>query len=124
MLNTEDTSLVIHYSGAVQKNTALLDGEPLWKRVPTHDSDGNVYSDFMMIIPGLRNFDPEHLGSVVTKIESVLKGYQKHIILADLNLKLNILWVTVKPNIGVTSEIASLIHHVVPEAKLVAQHRS
>ena len=124
MVNTENKSLVVHCTNAMHKNTMLLDIEPLWKRVPTRDSDGNFYNDFMMIIPGLRNFDPEHLHSIVNKVESILKAYQKHIVLADLNLKLNVLWVTVKPNFGLTTEIASLIHHVVPEAKLVAQHRA
>ncbi len=42
--------------------------------------------------------------------------------MADLNLKINVLWVTVQPRLGLSTEIASLIHHAVPEAKLVSQH--
>lgn len=124
MLKTEKTTLVVHRINAMTKNAPLLEAEPLWKRVPTRDSAGKLYNDFMMYIPGLRNFEVGRLHSIVNKIEKVLNGYQKNIVLADLNLKLNILWVTIKPDNGLTVEIASLIHHVVPEAKLVAQHRA
>lgn len=96
--------------------------EPLWKRVPTRDQAGNAYNDFMMVIPGLRNFEPSYLREIVHKIEVVLKRYEKKIVLADLNLKINVLWVTLQPCIGLSTEIAALIHHVVPEAKLVSQH--
>ena len=96
--------------------------EPLWKRVPTRDHTGKPYADFMMLIPGLKNFEPFYLRETINKVETVLKIYEKDIILADLNLKINVLWVTLKPNIGLSSEIAALIHHVVPQAKLVSQH--
>ena len=52
---------------------------------------GQAYSDFMMLIPGLRNFEPAHLRDIVNKMELVLTKYEKNIILADLNLKLNVL---------------------------------
>lgn len=105
-----------------QQNHEILSSEPLWKRVPTRDVTGKPYSDFMMLIPGLRNFEPPHLHDIISKMELVLKNYEKDIVLADLNLKLNVLWVTVQPHIGLTAEIAALLHHVIPEAKLVAQH--
>jgi len=100
----------------------LTSAEPLWKRVPTRDHTGKPYTDFMMLIPGLKNFEPFHLRETINKIEAVLKLYEKDIILADLNLKINILWVTLQPHVGLSSEVAALIHHVVPQAKLVSQH--
>lgn len=103
-------------------NSNLKSAEPLWKRVPTRDHKGKPYADFMMLIPGLKNFDQFHLRETINKIEAVLKLYEKDIILVDLNLKINVLWVTLQPHIGLTSEIAALIHHVVPQAKLVYQH--
>ncbi len=96
--------------------------EPLWKRAPTRDDTGKPYADFMMLIPGLRNFEPSHLRDIINKMEAVLKHYEKDIILVDLNLEINVLWVTIQPHIGLSAEIASLIHHIVPEAKLVSQH--
>ena len=100
----------------------LQSSEPLWKRVPTRDHTGKPYTDFMMLIPGLKNFEPFHLRETIHKMETVLRLYENDIILADLNLKINVLWVTLQPHIGLSSEIAALIHHVVPQAKLVSQH--
>lgn len=100
----------------------IQSSEPLWKRVPTRDPSGKPYTDFMMLIPGLRKFETSRLHDIVSKVEAVLKHYEKDIVLADLNLKINVLWVTMKPNMTLTTEIAALIHHVVPEAKLVSQH--
>lgn len=102
----------------------IQQSEPLWKRVPTRDANGQLYHDFMMLIPGLRNFESARIQAIVNKIEQALKCYEKAVVLADLNMKLNVLWVTIQPSPGLIAEIAALIHHVVPEAKLVAQHRS
>lgn len=101
----------------------VLSSEPLWRRVPTRDPSGKPYADFMMLIPGLKNFESSRMHTVVDKVETALKYYEKDIILADLNLKINVLWVTIKPHVGLSTEIAALIHHLVPEAKLVSQHR-
>ena len=105
------------------QRTEILSSEPLWKRAPTRDDSGKPYSDFMMLIPGLRNFEPSRMNEIINKVEAVLQHYENDIVLADLNLKINVLWVTMKPHLGLTAEIASLIHHVVPEAKLVSQHK-
>ena len=96
--------------------------EPLWKRAPTRDAEGKPYSDFMMIIPGLRNFEVSRLRNIINKMEAVLKLFEKDIIVADLNLKINVLWVTIQPHIGLSTEMAALIHNAVPEAKLVSQN--
>jgi len=124
MSNRAKDDLTLRDKGALQNNILLQSSEPLWKRVPTRDADGHVYHDFMMLIPGLRSFEPARLKMIVNKIESILIKFGSDIVLADLNLKLNVLWVTIQPRIGLSTEIAALIHHVIPEAKLVAQHRS
>ena len=123
----KDEPLIIHDSSSKAQSCRLTKSnlqlsEPLWKRVPTRDHTGKPYTDFMMLIPGLKNFEPFHLRETIHKMETVLRLYEKDIILADLNLKINILWVTLQPHIGLSSEIAALIHHVVPQAKLVSQH--
>lgn len=108
-------------SGHELKASLLGPAEPLWKRAPTRDASGKPLHDFMMLIPGLRDREEALLREAVSRIESILKRYEDYVVLADLNLKLNVLWVTVKPQLGLCMEIASLIHHIVPEAKLVAQ---
>lgn len=123
----ENEQSIIRYSNLIVQSSSLTkshfqSAEPLWKRVPTRDHTGKPYTDFMMLIPGLKNFEPFYLRETINKMEMVLKLYEKDIILADLNLKINVLWVTLQPHIGLSSEIAALIHHVVPQAKLVSQH--
>ncbi|MFK5913682.1 MAG: hypothetical protein QM484_04835 [Woeseiaceae bacterium] len=102
----------------------IQDSEPLWKRALTRDSKGKPYADFMMLIPGLKKFESAKLSETISKLESVLKLYEKEVVLADLNLKINVLWVTHQAIPGLTTEIAAFIHHLVPEAKLVSQHRA
>lgn len=96
--------------------------EPLWKRVPTRGSDGRPLSDFMMIIPKLRTRPQSHVADVVQQIESVLHHYHDVVVFADLNLRLNVLWVTIKPVTGMCMEIPTAIKARVPDAVLVA-HR-
>jgi len=98
----------------------LSPAEPLWKRVPTHNDHGQMLSDFMMIIPSLKQQPTHIIKEVINKIEKVLRLYEKQVVFADLNLKLNVLWVSVQPIAGMCLEVAAAIHHFVPEAKLVA----
>ena len=100
----------------------LQPAEPLWKRVPIRDRAGNPYADFMMLISGLKTFSPLKRKEVIHKLESVFNLYKSEIIFVDLNFKINVLWVTLQPHIGLSSEIAACIHHVVPQAKLISQH--
>lgn len=122
MPRPQNKNVMVRGSQSLPRNARIQYSEPLWKRVPTRDLKGKPYTDFMMLIPGLKNFETSRLQEIINKVEGVLKHYEKDIILADLNLKINVLWVTLQPHIGLSTEIAALIHHVVPEAKLVSQH--
>lgn len=121
---TEDLTQYLSIRGTryLPQNARIQHSEPLWKRAPTRDHSGKPYADFMMLIPGLRSFESHRMQEIIDKLEAVLKRYEKYIILADLNLKINVLWVTLQPHIGLSTEIAALIHHDIPEAKLVSQH--
>ena len=102
----------------------LTPSEPLWKRVPARDAHGNPLSDFMMIIPKLKTKPPEKIREIVVRIEQILSDYAKHVVFADLNLQLNVLWISIKPVPGLILEVATVINHHIPEAKLVAQRVS
>jgi hypothetical protein len=39
-----------------------------------------------------------------------------------VNVQLGTLWVSHRPRPGLGLEIAALIHHCIPEAKLIGQH--
>lgn len=101
-------------------NIDVRPAEPLWKRVPTQNECGQYLGDFMMIIPKLKHQPVEVVKDVINNIELVLRYYEKYVVFADLNLKLNVLWVSVQPVTGICLEMAAAIHHRVPQAKLVA----
>lgn len=101
--------------------TDLCAAEPLWNHVPTSDNEGQRLSDFMMLIPKLRKQPQSHIQHVLNQIQEVLEFYQNAVVFADLNLKLNVLWVSVKPVPGICLELPAAILDRVPEARLVAQ---
>ncbi len=99
----------------------FLPALPLYKRAPREDEDGRPLSDFMMIIPKLRD-RPDHLvRETVSRIERVLNRFTHAVVFADLNLKLNVLWVIVRPEAKVSWRLPAAINNAVPEALLVAQ---
>jgi hypothetical protein len=97
---------------------------PLWQRAPTKDEDGTRLSDFMMIIPRLKKRSSEYRRKVLDALIKVLQHYKDIVIFADLNLKLNVLWVSLRPVKGMCLEIPAAIKMAVPEALLVADNRS
>ncbi|TCK19251.1 hypothetical protein DFR30_2556 [Thiogranum longum] len=99
----------------------ILPSAPLYKRAPREDEQGRPLSDFMMIIPKLRNQPEQHVKETVEKIERVLKRFTHAVVFADLNLKLNVLWVIVRPEARVSWRLPAAINNAVPEALLVAQ---
>lgn len=100
---------------------SLAPAEPLWKRVPGRGDDGHPLSDFMLLIPELRSKPPHVIEDTVQKIGTVLDAYRHAVVFAELNLRLNVLWVSVKPIPGICLELAAALAARVPEARLVAQ---
>ena len=97
---------------------ALVGVEPLYLRVPTHTVDGTAYSDFMMLIPGLRDLPKVDFADRVGGLQAVLGSHQQ-VVFADLNVPLNLLWVTLIPKQGLIVKLAKLLRERVPEATLV-----
>lgn len=96
-------------------------GLPLWQVVPTRDSAGRRLTDFMMLIPRLRDRPLAEIERASREIQAVLALHQD-VVFADLNLKLNVLWVSLRPRPGAISELAAAIRLRVPEAVLVAHY--
>ncbi len=92
--------------------------QPLHERVPTQDERGRPLSDFMMLFPGLRELAKPDLIEKANVIQSVLREF-KDVVFADLNIQLNLLWVSVRPTPGVILDIATCMKFHVPEARLV-----
>ena len=106
----------------VSNQAGFLPAQPLWQRVPTRDEHGQLLGDFMMFIPRLKHYSTTMMQEVLAKIEKILSPYQQYVMYVDINLKTNTLWISHKQIPGLGLEIAAVIHHVIPEAKLVAQH--
>ena len=56
--------------------------EPLWKRVPTHTEDGRPLSDFMVLIPGLKQRPPRECAQTIEALQFVLNRYRHAVVFA------------------------------------------
>lgn len=93
---------------------------PLWRRVPTRDDEGRPLTDFMMIIPGLRDRPRCGLEQRLADIQAVLFCYGSAVVFAEVILRLNVLWVSVKPLPGICLELPAVLQQRIPEALLIA----
>lgn len=102
--------------------TQTLDAHrPLYERVPTRDEYGRSLSDFMLILPGLRDKPKAQFNEALMRLQAILVSFRE-VVFVDLNLPLNLLWITVRPRPGVILELFAAVKLNLPEAKLVG-HR-
>lgn len=104
---------------SVRQKVPFEPGTPLWKVVPTRDEEGRPISDFMMLIPGLGKQSAQIIEETLARVHAVLSHYAD-VVFANFNLRLNLLWVSVRNRPGITLEVAAAIKVRVPEALLVA----
>ena len=98
----------------------LQPGEPLWKRVPLTDDEGHLLTDCMLLIPRLRSRPAAEQRVVTDRIQRALATLGDKVVFADLNLALNVLWVSMKAESGIVVDVTSAVQAQVPEALLVA----
>ncbi|MEW6131910.1 MAG: hypothetical protein AB1591_01915 [Pseudomonadota bacterium] len=94
-------------------------GVPLWKLAPTRDESGKLLCDFMVLIPRLKLQQPGCVGKAQNWIAGVLNRHQE-VVFANMDLKLNLLWVSHRYRAGLMLEIVGAIRLYLPEAVLVA----
>lgn len=111
----------IYASSTLKAAASSGPGLPLWQLAPTRDSAGKRLTDFMMLIPRLRSWPNADIERASRDIQAVLALHQD-VVFADLNLKLNLLWVSLRPRPGAISELAAAIRLRVPEAVLIAHY--
>ena len=99
--------------------SGIVPGGPLWKIAPTRDEQGKSFVDFMMIIPKLKKKPQNYIERTLKDIEMVLSQHSDIVVFANMNLKINCLWVSHKPQPGFCQKLAAAIRHRVPEAMLV-----
>jgi len=96
--------------------------QPLYQRVPARDENGRPLSDFMVILPGLRECPRNEFNEALARLQAVLVSYTE-VVFVDLNVPLNLLWVSVRPRPGVILELFGAVKMQLPEAKLVGHRR-
>ena len=92
--------------------------EPLHRRLPKTDAAGRHLGDFMMLIPGLRDLPRSRLDERLASLQALVETSDE-IVFADLNLPLNLLWVSVTSRNGVITEVSTRIRQRFPEALLI-----
>jgi len=113
-------SIVKFRSNLPFSGVAMEPGTPLWQIVPTHGEDGRPLADFMMLIPGLRSRPQHAINTTLNNIQKALEQYHD-VVFVNLNLKINVLWVSVNCRPGIILDLVTSIQRLVPEALLVAQ---
>lgn len=112
--------LISLQSTQLRVSNEVCPAEPLHKRAPAVDENGKPLSDFIMFIPKLHSKPIAIIQDRIARIEKVLKSYPDVVVFADLNLKINVLWVSIRPIKGMFLEIPQAIREIVPEALLVS----
>ena len=116
----------MHLTARAQKmpGSAGLWGEggPLWQRVPKRDADGHPYVDFMMFASRLNRKPAQEQERVAVLLRGVLAGYQDRVVFAELNLKINVLWVSLENRPGLMSELVAALRIKLPEFHLVGHN--
>ena len=97
--------------------------QPLYIRVPTRDENGKFLADFMILISGLRAWPNAKQTATVNEIQCVLSGFAE-VVFADLNVPLNLLWVSIKPKPGLILEVYDALKGRIPEVVLVGPYVS
>jgi hypothetical protein len=72
----------------------------------------------MMLFPGLRDLAEVKLRSKVDILADILSQYRE-VVFVDLNVPLNLLWVSIKHKPGLVLELSTYVKMRIPEAKLV-----
>jgi hypothetical protein len=98
----------------------LMSAEPLWKIAPTRDENGDSFIDFMMIIPKLKQKPRDYIERTLSDIQLILNQYSNEVVFANMNLKINCLWISHRPRQGLCQELSAAIRRRIPEAMLVA----
>ena len=104
---------------AISLSLGVEPAEPLWKIAPTRDKNGNRASDLLMIIPKLKTKPSHHIQRTLAEIDLALKQFRHLVLFANVDMKLNTLWVSFEAKPGLFAEITAALKLRVPEAVVV-----
>ncbi len=97
----------------------LNPAQPLWQVAPVRDEEGRALADFMMLIPGLGARSALCRDQVTEAIRDVCASFGERVAFANMDFSINVLWVSVAAEPGLTGSVARSIRQRVPDALLV-----
>lgn len=74
----------------------------------------------MVLIPGLKKKPQGLINKTINEIHLALTHFDHAVVFAEFNIRLNLLWVSIRPIHGIRFEIVGAIQERVPEARLVS----
>lgn len=92
---------------------------PLWRVAPTRGDDGRGVADFMMLIPRLGQRPALERGHVEQAVRDVCESYRGQVVFAEINYRINVLWISIEPEPGLARRVARAVRDRVPDALLV-----
>lgn len=72
----------------------------------------------MMLIPGLKQCSASDFKKNLNLLHRILDEFDE-VVFADLNIPLNLLWVSVRSRNGVTRDLSAAIRRQIPQAMIV-----
>jgi hypothetical protein len=94
-------------------------GAPLHQRAPRRDAEGRPVSDLMLLFPALKKGLQPVVDRVSAELAATLAAFGERVLFAELNLKLGLLWVSVRAEPGLCHEVAQTVRARLPEARVV-----
>lgn len=94
-------------------------GGPLHRRAPGRDAEGRPVSDLMLLFPGLKKGLQPVVDRITAELSETLAGFGDRVVFAELNLKLGLLWVSVRAEPGLCHDVARTVRARLPEARVV-----
>ncbi len=76
----------------------------------------------MMLAPGIKKRPAHEIECLTRIIQGVLTQFENWVVFADFNLKLNLLWVSLKYRPGIMTEIVAALRAQAPMLKLVGHN--
>jgi hypothetical protein len=99
----------------------LAPGGDLWRHAPARDAAGRPVSDLMMLLPGIRRGGAPAT-FVREQLRFVLQDFGDRVLFADLNLRLGVLWVSVRGEAGLNREVIEAIRARIAGARVVGHY--
>ena len=121
-MNSRSKTAIAHRrSNSPEVRPGLSPGQKLWRYAPARDAQGESLCDLMMLLPGLKQDRSLHI-VVMAQLQSVLEGFGDKVFFADLNIRLGILWVTVKSEPGLCGEVVGAIRDRIEGARAICNY--